>query len=214
MIHSTLVSRALHIGGALCVGLLAGCERSLEPAICPAIGVGDLAISEVRGPSSGIGNQGHWIELYNATAAPIDLRGLQLLLRKLDGSDEARIVVRDTVTVDGGAYVVLGYFPDDASRPAHVDYGWYPDFIGSDGNPHDLFDSGALDVLACDLRIDRIVFDDLPSTGTYSFGTTPPDAAANDTATAWCNDVTDDADASTDGLPGTPGAANHPCVPP
>lgn len=210
MIQSAFVRRALHIG---VMALLGGCERELEPAICPDIGAGDLVISEVRGLQSDTDTQGQWIELYNASGAAIDLRGLALLLRKVDGSDEGKVLVRRSVTVAPGDYVVLSYF-DDVARPAHVDYGWLPDFINADGDARSLFSAGAIDVLACDLRIDRVVSDDLPGSGTWSLGVAPPDATANDADAAWCVDTTDDTDPATLGLPGTPGASNHPCPSP
>lgn len=214
VLQSALVRRVVHIGGAL--ALLAACERPLEPAICPPIGAGDLVISELRGAQSGnnIDNQGQWIEVYNASGGEVDLRGLELLLRRPDGSDEGRILVRRTLTVAAGDRVVLSFFPD-ASHPAHTDYGWYPDFVGSDREARSLFDTGVVDLLGCDdLRIDRVIIPDLPSTGTWSLGVEPPDAAANDTSTSWCPDLTDDADPNTLGLPGTPGASNPPCPTP
>lgn len=211
MLQSVLVRRVVHIGGAL--AFLAACERPIDPAICPPIGAGDLVITELRGAQSGdaIDNQGEWIELYNASGGEVDLHGLELLLRRVDGSDEGRILVRRPLTVAAGDRVVLSFF-DDATHPPHTDYGWYPDFLGSDRQAHSLFDNGAVDLLGCDdLRIDRAIVADLPATGTWSLGTDPPDAAANDTATNWCADVTDDADPNTLGLPGTPGASNPPC---
>lgn len=200
--------RVVLIGVGLC-----SCAREPEEDICPPIGVGDLVVSEVRGEQTDDNsnlNQGQWVELYNASSATIDLRGLQLLFRRVDGSDEGLVIVRRSVTVAAGQRAVLSSFPDDG-LPAHVDYGWFPDFLNSSGNAASLFDNGVIDVLACNERIDRVRPEDLPSAGTWSFGVEPPDATANDDDMLWCTDATDDSDPGTIGLPGTPGASNHPC---
>jgi hypothetical protein len=200
--------------GALVFGVSAsGCAREPDQDICPAVGVGDLVVSEVRGEQTDDNSnldQGQWVELYNASSATIDLRGLQLLFRKVDGSDEGRVIIRHSVEVAAGDRAVLSSF-DDNALPAHVDYGWYPDFLNSSGNAASLFDNGVIDVLACDVQIDRVRIEDLPSAGTWSFGIEPPDAAVNDDVDLWCTDATDDTDPGTIGLPGTPGASNHPC---
>ena len=72
-------------------------------------------------------------------------------------------------------------------------------------------DSGDVRVEACGVLIDRVVWTDLPDSGTYALGLAPPDATGNDTAGNWCTDATDDTDPTTIGLPGTPGESNHPC---
>jgi hypothetical protein len=209
------VRQVLYIGGlaGVLVGLVGACERDPEADVCPPVGVGDLVISEVRGKQTDDNSnldQGQWIELYNASSGSVDLHGLQLRLVKFDGSGDARVIVRRSLTVGAGERVVLSSFSATA-LPAHVDYGWYPDFLNSSGVAQSLYDSGVIDVLACDLRIDRVRIDGLPSAGTWSLGAEPPDADANDDAAAWCTDATDDTDPSTIGLPGTPGASNHPC---
>lgn len=224
MIQFGFVRRMGHIGGALGMLLIAGCDRALDPEICPPIGVGDLVISELRGkqppppspppvPPPPPDNQGQWIELYNAGGADVDLEGLALMLRRLDGSSEGRILVRRPLTVAAGDRVVLSFFSDDARAP-HTDYGWFPDFKNSSGEAQSIFDSGVIDVEACGLRIDRLVIDDLPASGTWSLGVEPPDATANDDPAAWCNDVTPESPPAIVGMPGTPGESNTPCVTP
>ncbi len=190
----------------------------MAPAICPDVAVGELVITELRGPQAGaaLDTGGQWIELHNGSGADLDLLGLQLRPRTLGGDRQPRIIVRTSLVVAAGDYVVLGGVDDLEAPPATLDYNWYPDFTSDDRDSDsrldasDLFDVGALDVEACGVRIDRIVYPDLPGSGTYAFGPAP-DATGNDTTTAWCTDVTDDADATTVGLPGTPGAANRPC---
>ncbi len=186
---------------------IAACTSDLEPEVCPQLGVGDLVITELRGNQSG--TYGEWIELFNPTPRAIDLRGLHLDYRKLDGSGADRLIVRQATTVAAGDHVVLGAFPD-AQRPVHVDYGWHPDGLNSDGSIAHLPDGGALDVTACDVTVDRVEWNDLPADGTYSLGLMPPDATGTDVMAAWCADTIDD-DPVAPGLPGTPGVSNHPC---
>ena len=209
--------RRLPTAGALgAIHLLAagatGCERDMVPAICPAAGAGGLVITEIRGNQSGTTSDtlGQWIELYNASGGDLDLEGLTLDLRRLDGSDQGLVRVRRSLPVAAGAYVVLGRF-DDATRPAYVDYGWAPDLLTSSGQLRDIVSAGAIDADACEQQVDRVVFEALPAAGTYALGVSPPDADANDAAAAWCTDASDDDDPITRGLPGSPGEANPPC---
>jgi hypothetical protein len=196
----------------------------MEPALCPDLAAGDLVVTELRGkqptPADGAPTDtgGQWIELYNASGATIDLRGLHVRPRLLDGSSQPVIIVRQSLPVEAGGYVVLGGSEAVDEPPATFDYNWYPDFSSADSSTdvdsaaedRDLFDAAALDLEACEVRIDRIVYDDLPALGTYSLNGAP-DADRNDMDAEWCNDLIDDADPSTVGLPGTPGSGNHPC---
>lgn len=186
----------------LVVLLGAACITEQEPAQCPTAGPGDLVVTEVRGDQGDA--RGEWIELINVGGAAVELRGLHLDIRKLDGSSPTQVIVRRSLVVAPGAYAVVGSFPDDA-RPAFVTYGWHPDLLGSGGAVQHLPDSGAVEVSACGVLIDRVVWNDLPSAGTYSLGLDPPDAVGNDPAAAWC------ANPAGDGANGTPGAMNPPC---
>jgi hypothetical protein len=181
----------------LILGMLAGgCVRDPVAAVCPDLAPGDLAVTEIR--ASGTGDTlGSWVELYNASGQALDLKGVELRFRKPDGSSETDVTVRRSLPVGAGAYVVLGLFSDDdAVRPAYVDYGFVADF-------HVSWPSGsALDIDACGTKIDRVQYDSLPSSGTYSLGSTPPTADANDFATNWCTDATP---------AGTPQHANITC---
>lgn len=222
--------RVLHIGGMAALLLGGGCDREAEPELCPELAEGDLVITEIRGEQTQkkmlVGdppNQtevkiydpyGEWIELYNASGSSIDLYGLQLRFLELDGSSEGIVIVRRPLTVAAGERTVLGvYHPDeDPPEDPHADdirYEWFPDFLGSDGDPHSLFDTGVVDVYACGVRIDRVRPDGLPSNATWSFPADPPDAAANDDALAWCDDGTNATD--TEYARGTPGEVNRTC---
>lgn len=189
------------------LSLAIGCTTPIGDEVCPDLGSGDLVVTEIRGDQSGV--YGQFIEIHNAAGGARDLRGLHVRLRSVTGSDDDTILVRRSLVVEAGAAVVLGAFPADG-LPAHVDYGWQPDYLSDSGTPKALPDSGDVRLEACGLLIDRVVWTDLPDVGTYSLGLTPPDATGNDTAANWCTDAVDD-DLNTPGAPGTPGEANRPC---
>jgi hypothetical protein len=183
--------------------LAAGCAREPEDALCPELAAGALVVTEVRGPQTpaDAGN-GEWIELYNASGGEVDLIGLRVRFRRKDGSSEVAILVRDHLPVAAGGRAVLGLFLDDATRPAHVDYGFAVDFTES------WLAAAAIDVESCGRRIDRAIYDLLPKQGTFALsGSGEPSAAANDDPGSWCTD------ASTAGsvFPGSPRQPNPPC---
>jgi len=185
------VLRALGI-----LGLASACVRGPADEICPTAGSGDLVVTELRGEQSGGDTWGQWIELHNATGASMDLEGIAVELVSIDGGTDMHMLVRHALPVAAGDYVVLGAFADDVTRPAHVDYGFGSDF--SKQFPS----SGAVTVTACETQLDHVVFDNLPTMGTWSL----------DPATGtWCNDMSPNTDSTQLGLPGTPGAANHAC---
>jgi hypothetical protein len=173
-----------------------GCVREPLPAGCPDVDVGDLVLTEFRGPQSPEDPAGGiWVELYNASSATIDLHGIKIRFRTKTGSSEVPVLVRRSVTVNAGAYVVLGLFAD-ALRPAHVDYGFADDFTRT------FLPAAAVDVESCGRRIERATYDVLPRTGTHSLGTDPPDALNNDVPAMWCTNPTPE---------GTPRQPNPAC---
>lgn len=191
-----LIGSSVVVAGALAVATATGCARDPAPAQCPDLAVGDLVVTELRGPQSPDDALGTWVELYNASGQAIDLEGTKIRFRKKDGSSEVPVLVRRSLPVAAGAYVVLGLVPDDATRPAHIDYGFASDFhVG-------FLPAAAVDVEACGERIDRATYDVLPKTGTYSLGVTPPTADANDVPANWCTNATSE---------GTPKQANPTC---
>jgi hypothetical protein len=183
---------------ALALVVLVGCARDPAPAQCPDVAVGDLVVTEIRGPQSAGDTLGVWIELYSAGA--IDLEGIKVRFRKKDGSSETDVLVRRSLPVTAGQYVTLGLFPDDDTKPAYIDYGMAGDY-------HESFlSSAAVDVEACGVRIDRATYDSLPKMGTYSLGGAPS-ADSNDLPGSWCTNA---AMNGTD-YPGTPQQANPAC---
>ena len=180
-----------------------GCTRDPEEALCPDVAVGGLIVTEVRGPQTPVDAvNGEWIELFNASGKSVDLEGIRVRFRRKDGSSEIPILVRDTVNVAAGEYVVLGLFLNDENRPAHVNYGFAGDFTGA------WLGAAAIDVETCGTRIDRATYDALPKTGSFSFtGAKPPDPNDNDDLRNWC---TNGAMTGT-AFPGSPQQANPPC---
>jgi hypothetical protein len=180
-----------------------GCERDPAEHICPDVAGGGLVVTELRGDQDPDDTRGQWIELYNASGVALDLTGLVVRLRSLDGSRDDRILVRTPVSIDVDGYVVIGL--GVASPGPYVNY-----VAGTDAGDA-MPATGAIDVDACD-DLDAIDFADqfifrtsLPGTGTYSLGLSPPTSDGNDDDANWCTNP--------DPM-GTPGAANPPCPPP
>jgi hypothetical protein len=173
----------LRIVGLICTaGACLGCVHDPADPICPTVGDGDLVVTEIR--KSGDPN-GTWIEVQNATGADVDLEGTAIRVQSVVGSTDMHLLVRRAVPVAAGDYVVLGAF-DDAGRPDHVDYGFGADF------DHDAPASGAITITACDVEIDRVVFDALPTDASWQLG--------------------DDGQWCAGSEAGTPGSGNPPCV--
>ena len=177
-----------------------GCVRDPAEGFCPPLDEGDLVITEIGGPQTGFDTLQPWIELYNASGASVDLVGLKIRFRRPDGSDETDTIVRRSLVVAAGDYVVLG-LDDDMALASYIDDGLAGDFHVSWPS------AAAVDVEACNLRLDRVQYSSLPRTGTYSLGTQPPTAAANDLPAMWCTDTT----TNTGSFPGTPQKANTVC---
>jgi hypothetical protein len=189
--------------------VLSGCAREQEPFFCPDVGEGELIITEIRGSQEGPDTWGQWIELHNPTDRDLDLFGLRVSMRPLDGDEPDVILVRaEGIALPAGGYAVLGRFDDDA-RPEHVDYGFQVDLESS------LLPASQVTVTACGVITDRVLYRRLPGLGSLSLdGATAPDAEFNDDETVWCDDATEpspDGPQTELGVPGTPGEANRPC---
>jgi hypothetical protein len=153
--------------------LTAACARDALDTPCPEVNVGELVVTELSGSDA----DPQWVELYNSSASTIDLTGVRLTVTKLDGSKtETFVVPEGGPTVAAGAYVVLD---SEVELPG----------------------GAAIDVVTCGRPIDRMIYRNLPDTGTYAFTglIDPPDDAENDVETHWCPDI------------GTPGERNPEC---
>ena len=179
-----------------------GCVRDPIDVPCPDVLAGDLVVSEIRGSQSGGATDptGQWIEIFNPSGSAVSLQGLSVVMRKVDGSAEIRIIVRsDGESVGAGSYAVLGRFPR-GTEPAHVTYGYLSDYS------ENLYSAAEITLTACGNTLDRVIYRTLPTAGSLGFdGGKTLDAASNDTEGAWC------ADGQGDGKPGTPLARNRPC---
>lgn len=185
----------------LCVLVAAaGCAREPADAVCPDLGIGDLVITEIGGPQTGMDTLKPWVELYNASGGPVNLLGVRIRFRRLTGDEIGAALVRRDLSLDAGAYTVLGLDLDETEEP-YLDYGFAVDFHASWPS------SAAIDIYACDQSIDQVRYDSLPRTGTYSLGAMPPTEETNDFPTSWCTDTTINANS----FPGTPQRANTAC---
>ena len=178
--------------------LAPGCVRDAADAQCPALAKGDLVVTEIGGPQTGNDLLVPWIELYNASGAPVDLQGLRIRFRKPTGDGEVDSIVRRSLPVAPESYTVLGVDTDDQLE-SYLDYNL--DYQGS------WLPSAAIDVEACGELINRARYTSLPKTGTYSLGTMPPDPDATEDPTRWCTDATVNAGS----FPGSPKRANIAC---
>ena len=183
----------------------AACARDPLDPVCPEVGAGGLVITEVRGPQTPSAGDtgGQWFEIYNATSQSVNLAGLALTMRKINGSAEARIMVRaNDLVVAAGDYTVLGRFTQ-GQLPAHVKYGFAQDFAT------DIYSGAQVELSACGEVIDQMIYRSLPPQGSLSFdGAKTPSAAGNDDEKAWCTD------GSGIGHPGTPDMRNNACATP
>ncbi len=199
-----------------------GCSRDALPDYCPVVEIGELVVSEIRGPQAGADAYGDFIEVYNAGPQLVNLQGMTLRLVAANG-DELEFFVRDPLELAAGAYAAVGPGFQD-QRPGWLDYslGW--DISGGDPEtevyPRDLlrYDSAFVEIEACGRVIDRAfyAFEGLPTGGTLACGnaSTPPSADANDLSGegCWCIDAGEpgpEDEGPGIGLPGTPGGANR-----
>ena len=205
------------LGPPLCVAATAtigACVRPPLPEVCPELAPGALALTEYRGPQTGSYRQ--WIELYNASDAPIDLGGITVRFEPLDGGEGSRFLVRDgDLVVEPGAYVVLG--GGEPERFDYIDYDYTGDYHSAIDSAHpddplqprDLPSGGFVDIYSCDAPIERVLLRGLPAEGTL-FWAGPPSAADNDDGSAWCVDDFTVGNTGT-GVRGTPGEVNPAC---
>ena len=172
--------------------LLSDCSREPIDWICPELEEGDLRISELRGEQQDADSDqgGQWIELVNTTSRSQRLAGLRLNLRKLNGKKEVDMLVRQrSEEIDQAGFYVLGRF-GQSDLPTHVNYGYADDFDAS------LYPDGIVELWACGVLIDRLIYRNLVELGSWSFD--------SDTA-RWC------ADNIPDGF-GTPQQRNIRCT--
>lgn len=191
---------------ALCVSLLlSGCTAEPVSSLCGgSIVAGDLAISEIfPNPDGGDGDGfGEYVELYNASSAPIDLEGLRLVASRLDG-DDAKGHVIGKLSIEPGQYLVLVNAPAD-EMPVFANY-TYGASLGA------LRNSNGRIALGCGSEtIDEAVYETSADGKAIELdGASPPDSVRNDDMTSWCEAIHEIT--SMAGNYGTPGAPNMTC---
>ncbi len=199
-LHRITMAVVLVASVALAAGLAAcsdddsgtACEANLLP--------GDLVITEVMPNPEGADDGKEWFEIYNATSAPIIMRGVSLVYSRADGTGRKSHVI-ESATIGAGEYMVFGGRLEAAPLP-YMDY-YYADDLGSLTNT-----GGRLAIECNETLVDDIVYLEGASGVSLSFdGRIVPDAIANDTITDWCDSETE---FETDNF-GTPGAANDMC---
>ncbi len=194
------------------LALLAACGPGGDDGdSCPAVLPGDLVITEIFADadapdgSSGADEGKEWIEIYNASDAPIDLAGLELRHGRPDGT-ATKVHALRSVTIAPGAYLVLGNVLDEL-KPGYVDYGFGAD-LG------DLFNTGdGLVTIGCGSNVvDDATYSEITTGASRQFdGSAAPDYTANDNLLAWC-DATAAGSTEFDPLNfGTPGEVNQDC---
>ncbi|MBW1809960.1 MAG: lamin tail domain-containing protein [Deltaproteobacteria bacterium] len=187
----------------LIVGILAGgcsgggggddqCKASLL--------AGDLVITEIMANPDGTDEGKEWFELYNTTAAAIDLSGVKIEAAKTDGSTPKFHLI-GVASIDPGQYLVLGGVLE-VVKPDYVDYAYAADLGG-------MYNSGGqLSVYCGAALIDRVIYTEMNDGVANGFdGQLDPESIANDNFDDWCESKIE---YDTDAL-GTPGTANEAC---
>jgi hypothetical protein len=195
----------LRFGAVLCVWTL-GCYTGfdeLETSCEAPLSSGDVRITEILANPKGPDGQQEYIELFNATAAELDLSGAVLLTSHQDGSAERGHTIR-TLRIPPGEYVVVG--SADPDPLGHLDYS-YGSALGN------LRNSEARVALLCGATlVDEVGY--ASTTEGYALeldgSMAHPPAGEGDPAAHWCNS----SEAGDEPLPGnfgTPGAPNRIC---
>jgi len=138
-------------------------------------------VTEIRGDQDPNDTLGEWIEIYNASGGPVEMTGLRMDLRSLDGSKSARIDVRSPgLTLPARGYFVIGNsLPGE--EPTYVDFGWGLSLTGS------LYGAAVLELRGCGELIDEVLWRNLPTTGSLQLsGSATPNATTNDQESAFC----------------------------
>lgn len=189
-------------GSLACAG-----DCSFDTSSCVAgIGPGDVVITEIMAnPDAVSDTNGEWFEVYNNTAADIDLNGW-FLASSDDGTQ--LIDAGGPLSLPAGGYLVFG--PNDVTAEnggVTVDYVYSGITLGNDSDDIAVQDPDAV-------VIDVVVYDatnfPMRSGASLSLDADSTDAVSNDTGANWCPSS---AKVGLDWDRGSPGAANPTCAP-
>ncbi|MFK7934574.1 MAG: lamin tail domain-containing protein, partial [Saprospiraceae bacterium] len=165
---------------------------------CPA--AGDLVITEFLANPTVSESDGEYIEIYNASANPIDLNGFVI---KDDGVNNH--IIGSSLVVAAGGYVVLGRNATIADNGGvTVDYVYSGITLSNSSDDEIIIVCGATE-------IDRVNYDsNFPISEGESTSLSPDNlnATDNNSGTNWCESTTE---ITTGGDLGTPGSANDVC---
>ncbi len=194
---------------------LGATTERLQTTTLPAstLSGGEIIVTEfLRDPSVILDEDGEWLELYNTTAAPIDLDGWYLAD---DDEDLHQIDAGGPLIVPAGGFAVLGIESDPLLSGLAVDY-TYANFFLSNSTAATGDEIRVLDPVG--FEVDRVNYSNpagWPLSGGESTSLDPGsfDGASNDDPANWCTEATVyETVAGVNG--GTPGAANSACTPP
>ena len=179
---------------------------------CAGILAGDLVITEVfadaDAPPGGSGaDEGkEWVEIYNASTAPLDLNGVVVNHSRPDGSS-GKAHIMATVTVAAGGYLVLANTLPTLV-PAWADYGYASD-LGDLYNQ----DGGKFTLMCGPTEIDHATYEQVEPGHSRSLdGGRAPDYQVNDDVGNWCASDELAAHTFTPENFGTPKQANQDCM--
>lgn len=166
---------------------------------------GDLVISELMIDPDGTDTGGEWIEVFNTTSTPIDLRGFTLSYRS--GTSAAKShTVRASVTVPPRGYVALGDVRS-GPNPAWLGYS-YGDDLSSMSQT-----SGTVAIRCAMTAINEYTYTRAARSGRSRAlgGPVEPDALRVSMESNWCDTPTSVEYAQRNY--GTPGGPNPQCAP-
>lgn len=183
------------------LGALLGACGPTANSVCEGRLAGDLVITEYMSDPEGTDTGREYIEVYNATAAAIELKGMTLYVSKADGSAQNTHSLTGG-TIPSGGFRVLGDVRETA-LPRWIDYS-YADDLG--GLPNS---AGLIGIRCGQTKLDEVRYTTAVKTATARVltGGTTPDSTANDDETQWCNATGE----YTAGHAGSPGLPNAPC---
>lgn len=188
----------------LAVGsLAAACGPANHEGACKELLIaGDLVVTEIfadyqaAAGGTGVDEGKEWIEVYNASGRPLELRGLTVIHGRPDGSRQRSHTV-DDVTVAPGQFFTMGNSAQDL-LPPYIDYGYSAD-LG------DLFNSegGKLELRCGETQIDAAIYEGVRTGRSRQLtAAQPPDYTLNDTGGSWCEANATEFEAENFGTPG------------
>lgn len=188
---------------AVVVLIACACAPPETPDACMGRMPGDLVITEFLNNPAGTDTGSEWIEIYNTLGTAIELKGITVYTKNIDGTGVRNHVIRAGRAEPRG-YFVLGDVRSGAN-PAYVNYAY-------GGDLSNLSNTDGIIGLRCGTAI---TFDEVQHLVTATSnrsrqldGALTPDAMTNDDETKWCSAT--QALAGTDNF-GTPGQANTVC---